>query len=106
MEHLIEVSFKGNRREFFRWSFEAPPPTKAAIIVETDRGEDLGRVHSTGELAERRKAGTTHGKEQGGPLRAAVRLASGDDIARAQAHRLEEEEARRIAVQRARARLI
>ena len=103
MEHLIEVSFKGNRREFFRWSFEAPPPARAAIIVETDRGEDLGRVHSTGELAERRKAGTTHGREQGGPLRAAVRLASGDDIARAQAHRVEEEEARRTAVQRARA---
>lgn len=103
MEHLIEVSFKGNRREFFRWSFEAPPPVKASIIVETDRGEDLGRVHSTGELAERRKAGTTHGKEQSEPLRTAVRLASGDDIARAGAHRVEEEEARRIAVQRARA---
>ena len=103
MEHLIEVSFKGNRREFFRWTFEAPPPTRAAIIVETDRGEDLGRVHSTGELAERRRAGTTHGKEQSGPLRTAVRLASGDDIARDSALRVEEEEARRIAVQRARA---
>ena len=67
MEHLIEVAFKGNRREFFRWSFEAPPPVRAAIIVDTERGEDLGRVHSTGELAERRKAGTTHGKEQQQP---------------------------------------
>ena len=52
---------------------------------------------------ERRKAGTTHGKEQVEPLRAAVRLASGDDIARAAALRVEEEEARRVAVQRARA---
>ena len=103
MEHLIEVSFKGNRREFFRWSFEAPPPVRASIIVETDRGEDLGRVHSTGELAGRRKAGTTHGKEQVDPIRAAVRLASGDDIARATALRVEEEEARRVAVKRARA---
>ena len=103
MEHLIEVSFKGNRREFFRWSFEAPPPVKASIIVETDRGEDLGRVHSTGELAGRRKAGTTHGKEQVEPLRSAVRLASGNDIARATALRVEEEAARRVAVKRARA---
>ncbi len=103
MEHLIEVAFKGNRREFFRWSFEAPPPVRAAIIVDTERGEDLGRVHSTGELAERRKAGTTHGKEQQQPLRTALRLASGDDVARAGVLREEEEMARRLAVQKARA---
>lgn len=103
MEHLIEVAFKGNRREFFRWSFEAPPPVRAAIIVDTERGEDLGRVHSTGELAERRKAGTTHGNEQQQPLRTALRLASGDDVARAGVLREEEEMARRLAVQKARA---
>ena len=103
MEHLIEVAFKGNRREFFRWSFEAPPPVKAAIIVDVERGEDLGRVHATGELAERRKAGTTHGKAQREPLRPALRLATGDDIARAATLRAEEETARRVAVQKARA---
>jgi cell fate regulator YaaT (PSP1 superfamily) len=103
VEHLIEVAFKGNRREFFRWSFEAPPPVKAPIIVEVERGEDLGRVHATGELAERRKAGTTHGKEQREPLRAALRLATADDAARADALRVDEETARRVAVQKARA---
>jgi len=103
VEHLIEVAFKGNRREFFRWSFEAPPPVKAAIIVDVERGEDLGRVHATGELAKRRKAGTTHGKGQREPLRPALRLATGDDIARAAALRAEEETARRVAVQKARA---
>ena len=102
MEHLIEVAFKGNRREFFRWSFEAPPPVRAAIIVDVERGEDLGHVHATGELAERRKAGTTHGKEQREPLRAARRLATIDDIARAQTCRDDEETARRAAVQKAR----
>ena len=103
MEHLIEVAFKGNRREFFRWSFEAPPPVKAAIIVDVERGEDLGRVHATGELAERRKAGTTHGKSQREPLRPALRLATGDDIARAAELHADEETARRVAVQKARA---
>ena len=103
MEHLIEVAFKGNRREFFRWSFEAPPPVRAAIIVDVERGEDLGHVHATGELAERRKAGTTHGKEQRDPLRTALRLATGDDIARANTLRSDEETARRAAVQKARA---
>lgn len=103
MEHLIEVAFKGNRREFFRWSFEAPPPLKAAIIVDVERGEDLGRVHATGDLAERRRTGTTHGKEQREPLRAALRLASQDDIARAEVLRADDETARRFAVQKARA---
>ncbi len=103
MEHLIEVAFKGNRRTFFRWSFEAPPPVQAAIIVEVERGEDLGRVHATGNLAERRRVGTTHGKEQREPLRAALRLASVDDIARAEVLRADDETARRYAVQKARA---
>jgi cell fate regulator YaaT (PSP1 superfamily) len=102
VEHLIEVAFKGNRREFFRWAFEAPPPARAAIVVETERGEDLGHVHATGELAEKRKAGTTHGKEQREPLRAALRLASSDDIAKAAANRVDEEIARRAAVKKAR----
>lgn len=74
MTQLIEVSFKGNRREFFHWPFDEAPAEKAGIIVETDRGEDFGRVHATGELATRRKAGTTHGKEATGPLRTAVRV--------------------------------
>ena len=103
MEHLIEVAFKGNRREFFRWSFEAPPPVQAAIIVDVERGEDLGRVHATGDLAERRRVGTTHGKEQREPLRTALRLASGEDIARAEVLRADDETARRFAVQKARA---
>ncbi|MBI2407636.1 MAG: hypothetical protein HYV19_04995 [Gemmatimonadetes bacterium] len=103
MEHLIEVAFKGNRREFFRWAFEAPPPEKAAIIVEVERGEDFGRVHATGDLAERRKAGTTHGKEQREPYKAALRLATAEDVDRATALRADDETARRFAVQKARA---
>ncbi|MDP1890264.1 MAG: regulatory iron-sulfur-containing complex subunit RicT, partial [Gemmatimonadaceae bacterium] len=103
MDHLIEVAFKGNRREFFRWSFEAPPPLKAAIIVDVERGEDFGRVHATGDLAERRRVGTTHGKEQREPLRAALRLASQDDMAKAEVLRADDETARRFAVQKARA---
>lgn len=103
MEHLIEVAFKGNRREFFRWSAEAPPPLHTPIIVEVERGEDLGHVHATGDRAQLRRNGTTHGKEQREPLRAALRLASPDDAARAEALRADDETARRFAVQKARA---
>ncbi len=59
MSHLIEVAFKGNRKEFFLWEADEPPPLKAAVIVDADRGEDLGRVHAIGELAreaQRRRA--------------------------------------------------
>ncbi len=51
MSHLIEVAFKGNRKEFFLWEEEAPPPVRAPVVVEADRGEDLGYVHANGELA-------------------------------------------------------
>ena len=51
MAALIEVSFKGNRREFFLWESDPVPPLRAAVIVEADRGEDLGRVHATGDVA-------------------------------------------------------
>ena len=58
---LIEVAFKGNRKDFFLWEYDDAPPLKAAVIVDADRGEDLGFVHSTGELAEKRNAWTPHG---------------------------------------------
>ena len=56
---VIEVTFKGNRREFFEWPFPEAPAAKAAVIVEVDRGEDLGRVHATGDLAIKRKKDVT-----------------------------------------------
>ena len=66
MSDLIEVAFKGNRKEFFKWEDVVPPPAPPAhVIVEGDRGEDLGQVHATGELAEQRFAGVAHGKAIG-----------------------------------------
>ena len=41
MPLLIEVAFKGNRKDFFLWEQDSPPPLKAAVIVDADRGEDL-----------------------------------------------------------------
>jgi hypothetical protein len=43
---LIEIAFKGNRKEFFLWESDEIPPRAAAVIVDADRGEDLGRVHA------------------------------------------------------------
>ena len=45
MTARIEVAFKGNRKDFYLWDSDDPPLPRTAIIVEADRGEDLGHVH-------------------------------------------------------------
>jgi cell fate regulator YaaT (PSP1 superfamily) len=97
--HLVEVEFKGNRRAFFTWAGEAPPPARAAVIVQVERGEDLGRVHATGELAEKRKAGTTHGKASPNELPRVVRLATKAEIETAVRLRADEDAVRRAALE-------
>ncbi len=99
--HLVEVEFKGNRRAFYAWTGEAPPPHRAAVIVQVDRGEDLGRVHSTGELAEKRRAGTTHGKAslKEGELPRIVRLATKQEVDTAVRLRVDEDAVRKAAIE-------
>ncbi|MBL0937332.1 MAG: hypothetical protein IBJ03_00445 [Gemmatimonadaceae bacterium] len=103
MAHLIEVAFRGNRKEFFSWDGDAPPPLKAGIIVEADRGEDFGRVHSTGELAEVRCNGCAHGCGTTPPARRALRLASSDDAAADRVFDVDNEQARRQSMERVKA---
>jgi cell fate regulator YaaT (PSP1 superfamily) len=50
---VVEVRFKGNRREFFTWAGQRLTPGDA-VIVEVERGQDLGLVGATGEMAERK----------------------------------------------------
>ena len=104
MSDLIEVAFKGNRKEFFRWEDVVPPPAPPThVIVEGDRGEDLGQVHAVGALAEKRFAGVAHGAAVGEATRRVVRIAKADDIKRAQALTEENETTRRAAMAQVRA---
>jgi cell fate regulator YaaT (PSP1 superfamily) len=104
MTHLIEVAFSGNRKAFFQWTGDAPPPLRAPIIVEADRGEDLGHVHATGELAQKRCSGCAHGCGSApAPTDRALRLASADEVARSATLKEENETARRTSHERARA---
>ena len=98
--HLIEVAFRGNRKEFFTWEGEVAPPVAAAVIVEADRGEDLGRVHATGELATKRNAGCSHGC--GEPVRRALRLATKRDVRQSQSLLKLNDDARRDAMAKVR----
>lgn len=103
MAHLVEVAFKGNRKEFFLWDYPDPPPLKAAIIVDADRGEDLGYVHALGELAQKRNGGCAHGCGTAAPDRKALRLASQRDRSGAADLERLNEEARKKAMERVRA---
>src|SRR3954467_12264535 len=103
MAHLVEVAFKGNRKEFFLWDYPDPPPINAAVIVDVERGEDLGYIHSLGDLAQKRNGGCSHGCGNSLPERKALRLASDKD--RGQSKDLDRlnEDARRKAMERVKA---
>ena len=103
MSHLIEVAFKGNRKEFFLWEADQLPSLKAPVIVDADRGEDLGHIHALGDLAEKRSRGVPHGLGDTAPAKKVRRLASTDDIRRFREVREQDEDARRKAMERVKA---
>ncbi len=100
---LIEVCFKGNRKEFFVWEGEDAPSLKSAVIVDADRGEDLGHVHAIGELAQTRAKGCAHGPGDNTTSQVARRLATTDDLKRLKDLREQDESARRKATERVKA---
>ncbi|HEX6941524.1 MAG TPA: regulatory iron-sulfur-containing complex subunit RicT [Gemmatimonadaceae bacterium] len=100
---MIEVCFKGNRKEFFLWEGEDPPALKSGVIVEADRGEDLGHVHAVGDAAQLRAKGVSHGPGETPVSQVARRLASGDDLKRLKELREQDETARRKATERVKA---
>jgi cell fate regulator YaaT (PSP1 superfamily) len=100
---LIEVCFKGNRKEFFLWEGEDPPALKSGVIVDADRGEDLGHVHAVGDAAQTRAKGCAHGPGETPVSQIARRLASGEDLKRLKELREQDESARRKATERVKA---
>ena len=103
MAHLVEVAFKGNRKEFFLWDYPDPPPLKAAVIVDVERGEDFGHIHSLGDLAQKRNGGCSHGCGTSLPERKALRLANEKDRAIFRDLDRLNEDARRKAMERVKA---
>ena len=100
---LIEVAFKGNRKEFFRWEGDEPLTPRTPVIVEADRGEDLGIVHAVDELALKRSRGVPHGIGDATPSRAVRRTATPADVASERQLREEDEDSRRRAMERVKA---
>ena len=56
MPQVVEVRFKGNRKAFFEWPEPEPLREREPVIVETERGLDLGLVGATGRAAEAKLA--------------------------------------------------
>jgi cell fate regulator YaaT (PSP1 superfamily) len=100
---IIEIAFKGNRKEFFLWDLAMPLRPPMAVIVDADRGEDLGRVHATGDSARVRSEKCAHGLAAAPPVRRVLRLASRDDVAREAELRVQDEVDRRRAMERVKA---
>jgi cell fate regulator YaaT (PSP1 superfamily) len=105
----VEVRFKGTRKAYFTWSADAEPLRVGdAVVVEVERGRDLGRVTALGDVAARKCAsscaGCAIGSEpaESSPPKPVVRKATTDDLRIHDEIRRSEEDARRKVVQRVR----
>jgi cell fate regulator YaaT (PSP1 superfamily) len=109
VSQTVEVRFKGTRKAYFLWSEEEPLRVGEAVIVEVERGRDLGRVTAIGDLAEKKCGGGCSGCAVGGdaeepaPLKQVMGRATAEDIRTHGEIRRSEEDARRKVMQRVRA---
>lgn len=92
MGTFAEVRFKGTRKAYFTYGDLDVQPGNT-VVVEADRGEDLGKVSAVGAIAER-KCSSSGGCATPTPEKRILRLAADGDLARAQALRDEEERVR------------
>ena len=121
MTSVIEVRFKGNRREYFTWPSEDSSPLRleVPVIVEVERGQDFGVVSALGGIAEKKcqRCGACGGdsglgaRESGSseppapspePRKSIVRIATPDDRRTAAELRINEDEVRRTVRDRVR----
>src|SRR5688500_15832566 len=95
MSRIVEVSFKGNRREYFA-AQEDEVTINDYVIVEADRGEDIGRVTATGAVADRKCSGCTTGCAAPVPVRRVMRRAEHEEVERAMTIRDDEHRVRQV----------
>jgi cell fate regulator YaaT (PSP1 superfamily) len=108
VSQTVEVRFKGTRKAYFLWAGEEPLRVGEAVIVEAERGRDLGHVTAAGELAEKKCGGctgcsTTPVAEEPAPLKPVLARAAPEDVRSYEEVRRSEEDARRKVMQRVRA---
>jgi cell fate regulator YaaT (PSP1 superfamily) len=109
MSQTVEVRFKGTRKAYFVWEDEADPiRLKEPVVVEVERGRDLGRVTAVGDMAAKKCGSCTscavgEVAEEPAPLKPVLRRATPEDLRVHHDIRLSEEEVRQKVIQRVRA---
>jgi cell fate regulator YaaT (PSP1 superfamily) len=93
---IAEVAFKGNRREYFV-SDEPGLKVGEYVVVEMERGQDLGRVRSVGGVAARKCSGCGTDGADASPERHIQRRASAEEVQQMAVLRVDEERVRRQA---------
>ncbi len=103
---VVEVRFKGNRREFYAWNQDTDLAVGDPVVVPAERGEDLGYVSAVGAIAERKCGVGCDGCPAGEPIEAkgaVLRQASPQEAYLGEQLRHAEEDVRRKVLERARA---
>jgi len=93
MAGFAEVRFKGTRKDYFAFRGLDVHPG-AHVVVEADRGEDLGEVTALGTIAERKCATSAGGCPTPAPERAILRVAEPAEVKRLAELRSDEERVR------------
>ncbi|HZD04660.1 MAG TPA: regulatory iron-sulfur-containing complex subunit RicT [Longimicrobiales bacterium] len=92
MSTFAEIRFKGSRKDYFTTDgLELRPGQN--VIVEADRGEDLGQVTAVGAIAER-KCSASGGCSTPVPEKRVLRVARQDEASRMSALRGDEDRVR------------
>jgi cell fate regulator YaaT (PSP1 superfamily) len=93
MAGFAEIRFKGTRKEYFTYrGMEVHPGTH--VVVEADRGEDLGEVTALGTIAERKCGSSEGGCPTPAPDKKVLRLAEPPEVDRLAELRADEERVR------------
>lgn len=96
---FAEIRFKGTRKGYFSYSDTDLRPGQD-VVVEADRGEDLGKVSAVGLIAERKCSSSDGGCATPTPEYRVLRVARPDEVSRITALRKDElrvqEQARKL----------
>jgi cell fate regulator YaaT (PSP1 superfamily) len=90
---FAEISFKGTRKDYYAYQGLDLRPGQH-VIVEADRGEDMGEVSAVGAIAERKCSSSSGGCATPAPERRVLRFARMDETSRAQTLRADEDRVR------------
>lgn len=108
MPQTVEVRFKGNRKGLYDWAgTDDQLRMRDPVIVDADRGQDLGRISAVGETALKKCGsscgGCASGEAPPGDRAPVMRRASREEVSAHEELRRSEEDVRRQIIQRVRA---